>query len=613
MAEIPRSGGIRALPGVAPTVRRRPSLGEESFGGGAAAAGAMAAAGKLAQGVEDIAVRAHERAEEAQFNELVARIENQEVTLKTELSRVQGKAALQAADQTIVKWDEFGGELLDEAMTDRTRARLASTLDRQRVALRAFSEPHAQREMVAFEAQSLEERVTGAENAAIVSGDPLRVGLALEDQFIALSRFAQLTGKPPEWLKNNVAARESRIHRGLLVRMIGQGKGLAAKEYLTANKEHLVAGDLLAVEDDVLRGSALGQAQNLADQIEEKYPDPKDQTALLKNQPDLDPQVRAMVEDMLWTRGQRRKVMEAGDYADLQDEVMKAITGPRPLAGLPGILGGLGRPDTAEQAVGPDRWAKLSADDQAKAAKVFRQMELGAEPDMRAGGGSGWQAWTKWSGIPVADRAKMTDAQMWLQLRPLLDDQFYAAALKDREDAKAALAKGENGLSDLGGWEATVKDFLRVNGVTTGDSGPKNAAEQKTAAELEMLIRSRVWAFEKVKKRPADPQERVDIMKAAVKEKVIARAEAPPLAQMLGGVFGQGRYVYREAPRLGVLARTEVPVIPLDKISEAQRTEFRNLLLGRGRLATDEKIERLAGAWSKDDDALLESILEEKD
>lgn len=600
--EIPREQGPNLR--TQPISRIRPGilLDRASFGGGPEVAAAMGASSDLARGMAEISGHHVERAEEARFNELAAQLAGEEVRLRTQLEKVEGLGALEASDRMLTDWDAFGEKLQGEAMTDRMRERLGSALALKKVSLQAFGEPYAQDQVKRYETQVLNERLDKEEAIAIQSGDPLRAGLSIEEQYLALGAHARATGKSQEWLDNQVLSRESRIHGGLIGRMLNAGKDQDAQKYFEANKGRLTPVDLLRLENAVQDGSTLGDAQRQADLLFHGSKTPDDAYAAAEKI--SDPKVRQLTERILEHRYDRQERAADRAYESAFEAAAKDVQGYAAAARTAGILAGA---ETPEQAVGVERWNALKVKDQAVLTKLWIQASGHGEP------ATNWGAWTRWSGLTPEQRAAIPDGRMMTEWRTQLDDQFFAAALRDRKEAVEALAKGDKvHLSELGGWEGSVRDTLVLEGID-----PK--ADPERAARAELLIKTRIWAFEKQNDRKTTPKERADIMKDALKEKVLERTRHV----MSPHVWTEGKEVLRLD---AMKRRTELSIwgqrqrsydvqvaVPLEKIGEKDRTELRNLLAGRGKKATDEKLERLAGARAMEDLELFDHILAEPD
>lgn len=246
--QLPRSTGPQVAPSVAPTVRSVPTMDISNFGGGPGPHAAFGEARGLAQDVQRIALDAEGRAQEAQYNELVTRLGTEEVRLKNELRKVKGKDALAAADNTYSAWDKFVQETSKGATSARVRERLQEAAAIRRNAIQADAEPYAQRQMEEYEGTVVEERLKAEENAAIQAfSDPVRVGLALDEQQRTIRSYGQKTGKPPEWVNARVAEGGSRIHRGIISRQL-QADPSAAARYFASVKDKMTAQDIAAVE-----------------------------------------------------------------------------------------------------------------------------------------------------------------------------------------------------------------------------------------------------------------------------------------------------------------------------------------------------------------------------
>lgn len=264
--QIPRKTERDVLTGPLPTVREHRVMDERNFGGGP---GVDRMFGTLNQGADlaqRIALEAHERAEEAQFNDLSAKLAGEELRLKTELSKVKGQAALEASGKTLSDFDRIGSEIGRGATTERVRQRLSQHASGRRVALQAFADPYAASEMQEFEATALKSRSQKAKELAWAGyADPLTVAFNLEDQANAITRYAALTGKPKEWVDGEILGEGSNLISGVISQFLDAGDYARAKEY----HDRSVKDGTLSKRDaaSLQRHMELGEAKSEAARI----------------------------------------------------------------------------------------------------------------------------------------------------------------------------------------------------------------------------------------------------------------------------------------------------------------------------------------------------------
>lgn len=108
---------------------------------------------------------------------------------------------------------------------------------------------------------------TEVDGAIAAAGDPARVQLGLARASAALTDHAGRNGRPPEWLQGKVADVSTRIHAGVIERLLAQGQDRAAQDYYRETRAAIAGSRQAHLERALEIGSTRGESQRQADRI----------------------------------------------------------------------------------------------------------------------------------------------------------------------------------------------------------------------------------------------------------------------------------------------------------------------------------------------------------
>jgi hypothetical protein len=470
---IPVQQGPQVDPTVAPTVRSQPTMGLSNFGGGAATDAAFGQARGMANDVQRIAMDAEDRAQEAQFNELTAKLGAEEVRLKKELAKVRGKDVLPAATKTYQDWDKSVQDISKGATSERVRARLAQASGNGRLALQRFVEPYTQKELENYEGSVVEEHLKAEENAAIQSfADPFRVAMAHDEQERTLRRYAQKTGKPPEWAEGRIAESRSRINRGVVNQFLAAGDDLSARNYFNENKDGFLGSDQIAVKGALEEGSYLGQSQREEDRIMASAK--TEEEALAEARKLKDPKLREMTGRRLEHRFSNERRLESQAYETRVEGAVKRITekwNPDNIRGIP----------TVEDVVGAPEWDALKDKDRAALGKIFRQVNgleaIDTDP----------RTYTRLYGLSAQELAGYSETRLLTEFGTKLSPQDYQEAVKLWKAARDTRSPEKfNGLISDNDMILSSMAGVGLGGIKKGDTLAAISGEKADQGKAEM-------------------------------------------------------------------------------------------------------------------------------
>lgn len=91
--------------------------------------------------------------------------------------------------------------------------------------------------------------------------DPRMIGQSVAESRQVLSNYAELHGWSPDQLQAKTTDATSKIHTGVIDRMLTDGNDITAQTYFDAHKGEMTSEDILRVEKPLEIGSTLGKAQ----------------------------------------------------------------------------------------------------------------------------------------------------------------------------------------------------------------------------------------------------------------------------------------------------------------------------------------------------------------
>lgn len=127
---------------------------------------------------------------------------------------------------------------------------------------------HVAGERQAYDNEQTEGFLVNETNAAIAAaGDQQRVQMGLDRTTAALIDYGTRNGKSPEWVQQQVAERQGKIHTGVIDRFLAAQQDLTAKAYYDEHKDQIPGSERVRLERALEIGSVRGESQRQADAI----------------------------------------------------------------------------------------------------------------------------------------------------------------------------------------------------------------------------------------------------------------------------------------------------------------------------------------------------------
>lgn len=218
------------------------------------------------------------RADRLAITEADNRLAAIEADLKLEAAqKFKGKDAMQATGWVQAERTKRLSEI-EGTLNDRQKQFWKPRADRSWIDLEASLESHAAQEFERHETQEYAAGLQNRINAAV--GDPTKAPALLAEGQAMARTFAQQRGIGREEAERLASEFGSKLHAGVIERMLTDGNDLAATAYMTANRDALVGADRLAVERKLEVASTEGAAMRAVDQVWQQL-GPKDANAPL--------------------------------------------------------------------------------------------------------------------------------------------------------------------------------------------------------------------------------------------------------------------------------------------------------------------------------------------
>jgi hypothetical protein len=278
----PRRGGVSIPQLRTPQITATPS--PESFGAGVGRELAGLGAGIYAeeQRQRDEVFQEEKRRQDTtasldkdrQFGEWILEVLDNP---QSGLLQKRGKDAFGIHEKAYPEFEKRYGELLSELSNDDQKDIFLRQAHSRRQNFRERITDHEGREYRAFAETSMAAGIANSiAGAAANFEQPEEIGVEAERIKLRIWNYGQDNGKGAEWITQQTTAALTKLHQGVIDRMLTAGQDINARTYYSVVKED-VAGDARAeIEKDLVVSSAAGEAQRLTARIVQKIaPDTK--------------------------------------------------------------------------------------------------------------------------------------------------------------------------------------------------------------------------------------------------------------------------------------------------------------------------------------------------
>lgn len=433
------------------------------------------------------------------------------------------------------------------------------TNDDQRFAFRRMTVPrrtsidrrlqvHVARETQSYDSTVTENYIKSETDAAIASfDDPERVGAALSRQRAVYQDHAERNGLPKEWVEQKTLEGSSRVHSGIISKLLAHGQDLVAQKYYKNNKDTISGKDQVILERTLEEGSLRGESQRKTDAIIGKELNLEASLEAARNI--RDPKLR----DETVRRVKQRFADQRLQEDQIREEAFsEAYT--------------IAEETKNKDTIPAERWALLSPSQKNAIENRIRQLRKGIEPD------TDWSTYynlKSMASIPATQNKFLTTNLMSLRHK-MSDPEF-----KELINLQTGMRKGDaKALGDAKGYLSTKQI---VDGALRELDVNPNAKPGSKDAELGNRFRELVdKEIINLNKKDLNNNEKRDIVKSLQVEVITNR----------GILWDTTKKVFELQPG-------EQFEIDIDQVPDIDKIKIREALQKRGLQVTDEEITRL--------------------
>lgn len=508
----------------------------------------------LGSAVADIAEREIDKADQIAVLEADRRLVETETALlhdpKTGALNRRGRDAFAVPEEALGAFDAQVAAIEQGLRGDRQRLAFRRSATSRRLDLDRALQRHVAGEIKAYDSAQTDAYLTNELAAGIAAaGDAERIALAGERLRAAVVDHAARNGLPPEWVQQKTGETQTKLHGGVIERLLATQQDRAAAAYYDAHKDAIVGTERARLEKALEVGSIRGESQRQADAILAQHTDRA--AALTAAKAIAEPAVRDAVETRLRQAFADREQARAERERTLFRNAATAVerTG-----------------DTTQ--VAPSVWAELEPAHRTALETRARQVREGVEPV------TNYQRYYDLMGLASADETRHKFVQVDLmQYRGELSNRHFEELARLQGSLRTG-TKADEALDGYRTKKQIVDDSMRTIGLdpTVTDKTSKKKAEQVN------LFRRRV-------------DEEILALQAQTGKKATGQDVQAIVDNLLikGTVPGSG-WLWDDSKRLYELKPGEAIDIPPDEIPPAERAKIEEALKRRNVAVTPANI-----------------------
>lgn len=397
-----------------------------------------------------------------------------------------------------------------------------------------------------------------------------------------LGNYAADNGKPKEWVDENVGKAVSETHSKVIGRMLANGDDITAKNYFKQNKKLISGVDAARLEGALEEGSTRGESQRLADGIETEAGDLTVALAMAKEKSRGNPKLREALEQRLEHRfgvkSQQMHVARERSFLEAANVIENTPSmDPADVSNVPG-------------------WQSLLPGQRA-ALKSLVEQKLNPPEKTDA------TTWTKYVGMPPEQLAKVTEAQLVMELKPKLTMSDFKSMTLRWASAREAVANPAKSaeIKSMYTDEEMVFESLRKAGIAgIGENDKVGELKDDKAAAYQKFreLVDREWQTAAVGGK----------MPSGKDKKLIAERLA------LQKVYVNKNWFSKDPQKpVGIVTDEEkgMAYVPIAEIPAARQDEMKNYVKSIGKRITSDKLQRMRAARLMNNHELYESIARE--
>lgn len=511
---------------------------------------------------------ASKEADELAIMEAENKLSQAELEIRMKVQERRGKNALGLINDIEPEWNKRMGEIESTLVHDRQRRLFRIRAERRRLALQGEVFSYMAKELEDFDREQTDQFINSERNvAASAFLNPERVKLSIDGIREALSKYAERTGKPKEFVEAAAQKAIGDTVRAVTYMALLRGRLDLAESYLSSYSDTIDSDSAKEITSAISHRRLMTQAVEVTDAI--FTPERQSLEDALSEARKIDnPELREKVEQMVRRRWADITQARAEEQEAAFEKAAKIVENT------------LGDVELIPEHI----WTKLTASQRAALERVsvdLRKPKL--NPDLRD------SALTEFWTMTLEERARIKPVDLIVKWRPYVPEQDYQEMVKAVGAAKEA-AVGRNREQ----YEAIV--------------GPKEAV-------LHELQRLGLYPFDEKEATKEDRRRAVELFRQIDIHRARAKAENKPIPDLRTLTR---QLIYQTVQEPGNLLRGPRPkrlielepgeaVIPPEPWKKAIEQEIKN----RGKIATEDLIQKLYGAYLLGDDTLFEQFLAE--
>jgi hypothetical protein len=416
---------------------------------------------------------------------------------KTGALNVRGKESFGLVDTVGKQWDDATGKIRAGLSNDRQRLAFDQYNVAKRRSIMDRVNQHIAKETYRVDGEALEGKVENETNAAIADGRPERINQALQSVSQAYADYGERYGMAPEQTKAATDKAISRIHVGVIDRMLQDGNDIQAKVYYEHAEPEILGEHRGQIEKAVREGSKRGESQRIADSIVNKAaPDYTlsglvDEVAKKTNDPEVRDAAeqrihawyaRAKEDDRIQTEKRNQTIREQLEAEKQRREEEKKQREQLVGVTVPNLID-KGQPKDVKtflDKIDPKLWSEATSKEREEWVRYATKEEKGEKVKTDMG------AWLTLSQMASEHPDEFLKEDL---NSPFLRNRLSDADLKHFSEVRATIQKGEQ--------PKQLKDFRInqqvINETLQNDLGldPRAKENRGTVARLHQLVRER--------------------------------------------------------------------------------------------------------------------------
>lgn len=524
-----------------------------AFGGGDSLERLTRAATGALDSVSQVAHDARLKAIDTQTQELHAKL----VIEKNRLAYSEGGALSRKGKDALGVSQEYGKQFNDYA--DTLGKDLSDPVARQMFTKIKGSvgadfngelERHTFTEGQRYSQETLETSVAASREDAILNYHvPGAVAKNLKTQAALINSHA--SSHAPDWAPLKVRESESKVHGGVIERMLANGQDLEAKGYYDRIKPKMLGSDTVQIEKALEVGSTRGESLRRSDAImsvAKSMPEAIEQARKIK-----DPKIQDATIERLKDRFQIQSAAQRQQQELLYQQASNLIEASKDQTSVP-----------------PAMWAQLSLAERNAIDSRVEQLRKGIEPEQN---GAKYYDLKTLASTPAGRETFLQE-----NLR-LYQSQVTRSEMKELIDIQTSMRRGDGKAeAELDGYRTTQQVVNSVFSSAGFDPTPKpKTPAAKIAEAYQRQVDERVAAWKRANGKKDIPTDQVQrIADELVVEGVTKK----------GWLFDSKKKAFQLEPG-------EEFVVGADSVPRAERAKIEAALKSRGLPVTDQAISDL--------------------